>query len=78
MGFGGKIIMSVSKNARSSEIMQKMTKGNYVKQGKFANFGSVPEDSIYYHTRLAEKADAERKAMLAERKIRLSRTAKNL
>lgn len=70
--------MSVSKNARSSQIMQNMKKGVYVNQGKFANYGSIPEDSIYYHTRLAEKADAERKAMLAERKIRLSRTAKIL
>jgi len=65
--------MSTSKNARSSEIMQKMTKGNYVKQGKFANFGSVPEDSIYYHTMLAQKADAERAERIAQSKIRLQR-----
>jgi len=65
--------MSTSKNARSSEIMQKMTKGNYVKQGKFANFGSIPEDSIYYHTMLAQKADAERAERIAQSKIRLQR-----
>jgi hypothetical protein len=71
MGFRRKIIMSVSKNARCSEIMEKMTRGNYVKQGKFADFGSVPEDSIYYHTKLAEKADAERAERIAQSKIRL-------
>jgi hypothetical protein len=65
--------MSVSKNARCSEIMEKMTRGNYVKQGKFADFGSVPEDSIYYHTMLAEKADGERLERIAQSKIRLSR-----
>ena len=63
--------MSVSKNARSSEIMQKVTKGNYVKQGKFANYGSIPEDSIYYHSRLAQKADAERAERIARSKMRL-------
>ena len=71
MGFGGKIIMSVSKNARCSEIMQNMTQGKYVKQGKFANYGSIPEDSIYYHTRLAEKADRERAERIAQSKMRL-------
>jgi len=63
--------MSVSKNARSSEIMQKVTQGNYVKQGKFANYGSIPEDSIYYHSRLAQKADAERAERIARSKMRL-------
>ena len=73
MDFTRKIIMSTSKNARSSEIMQKMTQGNYVKQGKFANYGSIPEDSIYYHSKLAEKADAERAERIAQSKIRLQR-----
>jgi hypothetical protein len=65
--------MSVSKNARCSEIMQNMTHGKYVKQGKFANYGSVPEDSIYYHSKLAEKADAVRAERIAQSKIRLRR-----
>ena len=63
--------MSVSKNARCSEIMQNMTQVRYVKQGKFANYGSIPEDSIYYHTRLAEKADRERAERIAQSKMRL-------
>jgi len=63
--------MSVSKNSRCSEIMQNMTQGKYVKQGKFADYGSIPEDSIYYHTKLAEKADAERAERIAQSKIRL-------
>ena len=48
-----------------------MTQGKYVKQGKFANYGDVPEDSIYYHTRLAEKADRERAERIAQSKMRL-------
>tara|TARA_Y100000356_G_scaffold130812_1_gene133667 strand:- start:992 stop:1201 length:210 start_codon:yes stop_codon:yes gene_type:complete len=63
--------MSVSKNARSSQIMQNIKKGVYVNQGKFANYGSIPEDSIYYHTRLAEKADRERAERIAQSKMRL-------
>ena len=51
--------------------MQNMTQGKYVKQGKFADYGSIPEDSIYYHTKLAEKADAERAERIAQSKIRL-------
>ena len=71
MGFGGKIIMSVSKNARCSQVMRNIKNGAYVKQGKFANYGSIPEDSIYYHTRLAEKADRERAERIAQSKMRL-------
>jgi hypothetical protein len=51
--------------------MQNMTQGKYVKQGKFADYGSIPEDSIYYHTKLAEKADEERAERIAQSKIRL-------
>jgi hypothetical protein len=63
--------MSIAKNARASEVMQKHQNGSYVKQGKFANFGSVPEDSIYYSTMLAQKADQERRERIAQSKIRL-------
>ncbi len=64
--------MSIAKNARASQIMSNVSNGHYVKNGKFANFGSIPEDSIYYHTWLAEKADAKRKeraTRLAKRKF---------
>lgn len=66
--------MSVAKNARSSKVMNDIEEGKYTsvnKKGKFANYGSVPEDSIYYHTLLAEKADKERKQKCAEMKARL-------
>jgi len=66
--------MSIAKNARASQVMNEIQNGKYTpanKQGKFANYGSIPEDSIYYHTMLAEKADKERKQKYAEMKARL-------
>ena len=68
--------MSVAKNARASHIMDNIKSGHYQRGGKFANFGSIPEDSIYYHTMLAEKADAERRERQAQSKIRLAGTAR--
>ena len=62
--------MSIAKNARASEVMSKVKNGHYARNGKFANFGSIPEDSIYYHTWLAEKADAKRKERMAQQAIR--------
>ena len=53
--------MIIAKNARASQIMSNVSNGHYVKNGKFANSRPVPEDSIYHHTWLAEKADAKRK-----------------
>jgi hypothetical protein len=63
--------MSIAKNARASDIMNKVKCGHYVNNAKFANFGSIPEDSIYYHTFLAQQADAKRK----ERQAQLIRKA---
>ena len=63
--------MSIAKHARASDIMNKVESGHYINNGKFANYGSIPEDSIYYHTWLAEKADAERKERLAQSQIRI-------
>ncbi len=62
--------MSISKCARASSVMSNVTKGKYVQNSKFHNFGSVPEDSIYYHTWLAEKADAKRKEVQVQRQVR--------
>jgi len=62
--------MSIAKNARASQIMSNVRNGHYVKNGKFANFGSIPEDSIYYHTWLAEKAEQRKKEIIAQRAIR--------
>lgn len=66
--------MSIAKNARASQVMNEIKDGKYTpanKQGKFANYGSVPEDSIYYHTMLAQKADQQRKQKYADMKARL-------
>tara|TARA_R100000808_G_scaffold870_1_gene4090 strand:+ start:770 stop:979 length:210 start_codon:yes stop_codon:yes gene_type:complete len=63
--------MSIAKHARASSIMKNMNDGHYVRQSKFSNFGSIPEDSIYYHTMLAEKADKERAERIARSKQRL-------
>jgi hypothetical protein len=47
--------MSIASNARASSIMAKASKGHYVKQYKFANFGSVVEDSIMAQQQLADE-----------------------
>ena len=48
--------MSIAKHARASEIMSKASKGHYVKQHKFANFGSVITDTI-----MGQQAEADRR-----------------
>ena len=63
--------MSIAKHAQASKIMSNVSKGTYVRGSKFHDFGSVPEDSIFYHTKLAEKADKERAERIAQSKIRL-------
>ena len=58
--------MSIAKHARASSIMSKASKGVYVKQSKFADFGSVVEDSIF-----AQQAEADRRLakIQAQRKL---------
>tara|TARA_R100000234_G_scaffold61624_1_gene37309 strand:+ start:251 stop:454 length:204 start_codon:yes stop_codon:yes gene_type:complete len=67
--------MSIAKNARCSQIMRDIQNGKYVKNNKFHNYGSIPEDSIYYHTMLAQKAEANKKEVFAQRKVRANLTA---
>tara|TARA_B100001093_G_C26242147_1_gene764850 strand:+ start:302 stop:511 length:210 start_codon:yes stop_codon:yes gene_type:complete len=62
--------MSIAKNARASQIMRNVKSGHYINNGKFAGFGSIPEDSIYYHTWLAEQADRKSKERMAQQAIR--------
>tara|TARA_B100000029_G_C17551792_1_gene950355 strand:- start:608 stop:793 length:186 start_codon:yes stop_codon:yes gene_type:complete len=59
--------MSIAKHARASSIMSKASKGHYVKQAKFANYGSVVEDSIFAQQAEADKRLAE---LQAQRKLR--------
>tara|TARA_B100000242_G_scaffold240084_1_gene180084 strand:+ start:616 stop:837 length:222 start_codon:yes stop_codon:yes gene_type:complete len=66
--------MSIAKNARASQIMNDIQNGKHTpvnKRGRFANFGSIAEDSIYYHTMLADQANAKQKAKAQEAKARL-------
>ena len=67
--------MSIAKNARCSQIMRDIQNGKYVKNNKFHNYGSIPEDSIYYHTMLAQKAEANKKEVFGQRKVRANLTA---
>jgi len=59
--------MSTAKNAQCSQIARNVEKGKYVKQYKFANFGSVAEDTLQGQQRLA---DERLKQIQAQRKIR--------
>ena len=59
--------MSIASNARASSIMSKASKGVYVKQSKFADYGSVVEDSI-----MAQQREADERL----RQIQLSRFKK--
>ncbi len=52
-----------------SQIMRNVESGKYAKQSKFANYGSVPEDSPFYSTWLAEQAEARRE-IRPQQKIR--------
>ena len=58
--------MSIASNARAPSIMSKASNGVYVKQSKFADFGSVVEDSIF-----AQQAEADRRLakIQAQRKL---------
>jgi hypothetical protein len=47
--------MSTAKNAQCSQIARNVEKGKYVKQYKFANFGSLAEDTIQGQQRLADE-----------------------
>ena len=48
--------MSLAKSARTSQIARNVKSGVYVQMRKFANYGSVIEDSIF-----AQQAEADRK-----------------
>ena len=66
--------MSIAKNARASQVMSDIQSGKHTpvnKRGKFANFGSIAEDSVYYHTMLADQANAKQKAKAQEARARL-------
>lgn len=55
---------------RAGDIARNVANGVYHSVGKFANFGSIAEDSVYYHTHLAMKAEARRSELEAQRNLR--------
>ena len=59
--------MSISSNARASQIARNVKSGHYVKNAKFHNYGSVVEDSIFAQQR---EADARLALLKAQRKTR--------
>jgi hypothetical protein len=59
--------MSIASNARASSIMSKASKGVYVRQSKFHDFGSIVEDSIIGQQQRADRRLAE---IQAQRKLR--------
>jgi len=59
--------MSISSNARASQIARNVKSGQYLKNAKFHNYGSVVEDSIFAQQRAA---DARLALIKAQRKIR--------
>ena len=60
--------MSRKTSARSSSIMTNVKNGVYVRMQKFANYGSVVEDSIYAQQR---EADRRLKEIQAQRELRM-------
>lgn len=47
--------MSIASSARASSIMSNVSKGSYIRQSKFANYGAVVEDSIKAQQRQADR-----------------------
>ena len=58
---------------RIGNIAKNVANGVYHSVGQFANFGSIPEDSIYYHTHLAMKAEARSLELKAQQRMRKAR-----
>ena len=48
--------MNIAKCAQATSIMNNVKNGHYIRGAKFANFGSVVEDSLF-----AQQKEAQRK-----------------
>jgi hypothetical protein len=59
--------MSTASNARASQIARDVERGKYVKQFKFANYGTIVEDSLQAQQ---VRADARLLEIQAQRKVR--------
>ena len=49
--------MSIAKNARSSDIMNKIKSGHYINNNKFAGYGSIAEDSLCWQNKQMPNAE---------------------
>jgi hypothetical protein len=62
--------MNLAKCAQATSIMNNVKNGHYIRGAKFANFGSVIEDSIIAQQRAA---DLRLKELRAQKAIRLAK-----
>ena len=62
--------MNIAKCAQATSIMNNVKSGHYIRGAKFANFGSVVEDSIIAQQRAA---DLRLKEIRAQKAIRLAK-----
>jgi len=62
--------MNIAKCAQATSIMNNVKSGHYIRGAKFANFGSVIEDSIIAQQRAA---DLRLKELRAQKAIRLAK-----
>jgi len=62
--------MNIAKCAQATSIMNNVKSGHYIRGAKFANFGSVVEDSIIAQQRAA---DLKLKELRAQKAIRLAK-----
>ena len=62
--------MNIAKCAQATSIMNNVKSGHYIRGAKFANFGSVVEDSI-----LAQQMEADRRlqALRAKKALKLAK-----
>ena len=62
--------MNIAKCAQATSIMNNVKSGSYIRGAKFANFGSVVEDSIIAQQR---EADRRLKAIKLQRELKLAK-----
>lgn len=62
--------MNIAKCAQATAIMNNVKSGHYIRGAKFANFGSVVEDSIIAQQRAA---DLRLKELRAQKALKLAK-----
>jgi len=58
---------NIARCARASQIARNVKNGAYINMGKFANFGSIVEDSIFAQQR---EADLKLQKIIANKKAK--------